>query len=315
MEAALEQIRIFAAASGEEARRSLMLSLQALAHSLETPQDTIHRFGHMNLQSAVVQVGIKLGLFKILANSAEPVPIEQLSEKTGADPQLITRLLRFLATIGAVKETGTAQYTANHITRNLTEDVVEAGLSHYFGVASPQYQALPLYLEQTGYKNPEDETKTAFRIAFKTEKGSFEWFADHPEHLAHFNKYMALRRGLTMTWLSIYPVREEAGQDISADRALYVNIGGGVGHQCAQFKEMYPDLPGKVVLQDLPHSVANALPTPGVENLDYDMFQPQPVIGAKFYYLRAVLHNHPPHTESKRSWPISGRSWHQTRSS
>lgn len=298
MEEALEKIRELAVEGNEQTRRGLMLSLQALSFSLETPQDTIHRFGHMNLQAAVVQVGIDLGLFKFIAKSAEPVTVDQVSENTGAEPQLARRLLRFLASIAAVKETESDQYAANNVTRNLTEELVEAGLSHYFGTAAPQYQALPGYLEQTGYKNPVDENWTAFRVAFQTDKDAFSWFADHPTHLAHFNSYMALRRKPDKTWLSIYPVAEEASSSsggLSAERVLYVNIGGGVGHQCAQFVDMFPDLPGRVVLQDLPHSIAQALPTPGVENMAHDMFAPQPAIGAKFYYLRAVLHNHPPH--------------------
>ncbi|RYP50584.1 hypothetical protein DL768_003929 [Monosporascus sp. mg162] len=163
-----------------------------------------------------------------------------------------------------------------------------------FGTAGPQYQSLPAFLEQTGYKNPADNTHTAFQMAFHTDLDSFAWFAHNPTHLAHFNAYMALRRKPDATWLSVYPVAAEAA-GWTAEEFLYVNIGGGVGHQCAQFREKYPTLPGRIVLQDLPHSVAQALPTPGVENMTHDMFEPQPVVGAKFYHLRAVLHNHPPH--------------------
>jgi hypothetical protein len=91
---------------------------------------------------------------------------------------------------------------------------------------------------------------------------------------------MALRRGPEKSWLSVYPVEEEAKQRSDLpDAPLYVNIGGSIGHQCAQFKEKYPDLPGRVVLQDLPHSVDNALQTPGVENMAHNFFDPQPLKG------------------------------------
>ncbi|KAL2043501.1 hypothetical protein N7G274_003808 [Stereocaulon virgatum] len=70
-------------------------------------------------------------------------------------------------------------------------------------------------------------------------------------------------------------------------------MGGGVGHQCAQFKARFPHVPGRVILQDLPHSIDKALPTPGVENMVHDFFEPQPVKEAKFYFTRGVLHNHP----------------------
>lgn len=123
------------------------------------------------------------------------------------------------------------------------------------------------------------ETHTAFKLAFDTDLNAYSWFGQHPAQLNHFNTYMALRRNPNSTWLSVYPVAEEAG-GWPSEKPLYVNIGGGVGHQCAQFREKYPDIPGRVVLQDLPHSVAQALPTPGVENMAHNMLDPQPIVGA-----------------------------------
>lgn len=293
MEEALETVRKLAATTSEHGRRKTRVALNTIAASLEDPNDTIHRLGHGHLQASAVQIGIDLKLFRYLVESTEPLSIQQISEKTGAEPQLMTRVLRFLASIGAVNENDQVQYDANHTTRNLAEPLTEAGLSHYFTTAAPQYQALPKYLQDTGYKNPVDEKKTAFQVAHSTPLNSYAWFASHPDELAYFNTYMALRRKPQVTWLSEYPVTEEV-TDWPADKGLYINIGGSIGHQCAQFKEKYPDLKGRVVLQDLPHSVAAALNTPGVENMPHDMFEPQPVLGAKFYYMRAVLHNQSP---------------------
>lgn len=45
-EAALGQIRKEAAGS-EETRRKAIVALQSLVFSLETPDDTLHRFAHM----------------------------------------------------------------------------------------------------------------------------------------------------------------------------------------------------------------------------------------------------------------------------
>lgn len=142
-----------------------------------------------------------------------------------------------------------------------------------------QYQETPAYLKQIGYKNPTDETSTAFHFAYQTKTHPFQWMVEHPEQLDHFNRYMALRRQAELSWLSVYPVREETAGLTDPERPLYVNVGGGIGHQCAQFKEKYPDIPGRVVLQDLPSTVDQALPTPGVENLAHDFFQPQPIKG------------------------------------
>jgi hypothetical protein len=143
----------------------------------------------------------------------------------------------------------------------------------------PQYEALPAFLKKTSYKTPVDELQTAFQDAWKTPLHTFQWMGENPKHLAYFNDYMALRRQPDLSWLSVYPVDQELEAWDSADnnKAIYVNIGGGIGHQCKQFREKYPNLPGKVILQDLPHSIVNALATPGVENMAHDFFQPQPI--------------------------------------
>ncbi|KAG8170109.1 hypothetical protein KVR01_000854 [Diaporthe batatas] len=296
MDSAFQEFRALAA-KGEQGRRALMVALHNLAYSLETPNDTIHRYGHMNLQTAAVKIGMDLGIFKALASSTGSMTVEDVSTKAGADLVLTNRVLRYLAAIGAVTEVSKGSFVANHTTKNLTEKLTEAGISHYFGTAAPMYQALPRFLQRTGYKDPSDELDTAFQDAWKTSLPVFAWFADQPEQLACFNDYMALRREPEVSWLSVYPVMEKA-KDWDPSKAVFVNVGGGVGHQCAQFKEKCP-VPGRVILQDLPHSIANALPTPGVENMVYDFFEPQPIQGAKFYHMRGVLHNHPPHKVRK----------------
>lgn len=79
--------------------------------------------------------------------ASQPLTVDHVAEKTKAEPGLTgktfrpklkevsltdppARLLRYLAAIGVVAETSRGQYSANQTTRNLTEKVVEAGISH-----------------------------------------------------------------------------------------------------------------------------------------------------------------------------------------
>ncbi|KAM4056182.1 o-methyltransferase [Hirsutella rhossiliensis] len=294
MESALAQIKHFASMADAGTRRQLMVSVHELAYSLEDVNDTVHRYGYLLLQTAAAKIGFDLGIFKYLAAADGPLTVEQVAARTGAETLLMSRYLRYLASIGAVRETAKAEYQANNVTKNLADRAAEAGVSHCFETIGPQYQALPSFLHKTSYRNPDDEMHTVFQDAWNTTRHGFAWFEDHPDNLRYFNDYMALRRGPDLSWLSVYPVGQEA-RDWDPQRPVYVNIGGGIGHQCAEFRGRYPDLPGRVVLQDLAHSIAKALPTPGVENTVHDFFEPQPVKGAKFYFSRGVLHNHPDH--------------------
>ena len=80
------------------------------------------------------------------------------------------------------------------------------------------------------------------------------------------------------------PVREILGQGLKSDEdaVLLVDIGGNVGHDLVRFKTQYPDLPGRLILQDLPSVIEAAKPSlpAGIETMDHDFFTPQPVQGA-----------------------------------
>jgi hypothetical protein len=145
------------------------------------------------------------------------------------------------------------------------------------------FQELPTFLRNTQYRSVDDGSCTPFQAAFHTDLGPYPWFSQQPERLGWFNDYMATRRSPDETWLSAYDVESELGsKERSDDDAIFVNIGGGIGHQCAEFKAKFPHIKGKVILQDLPHTIDNALKTPGVENMAHDFFKPQPVLGKCF---------------------------------
>lgn len=74
---------------------------------------------------------------------------------------------------------------------------------------------------------------------------------------------------------------------------IFVDVAGNVGHQCALLKGKLPDLKGRVILEDLPPVIASAIPIPGLEPLGIDMWQGQPIKGAKTYYMRMILHDYP----------------------
>lgn len=140
------------------------------------------------------------------------------------------------------------------------------------------YQAMPSFLKQTTHQNPHDDMDTVFQYAWNDSRHVFAWFDDHPEKLGYFNEYMALRRVPEESWLKMYPVAEKAAH-WDQKRPVFVDVGGSIGHQCAHFKKSFPHVHGRVILQDLEHSIANALPTPGVENMVHNFFYPQPIKG------------------------------------
>lgn len=91
-------------------------------------------------------------------------------------------------------------------------------------------------------------------------------------------------------WLDVVQFDDHA-KTVGSSRALFVDIGGNIGHQSARLRARYPDAPGRIIVQDLEETIQAARPVEGVEFMVHDFFGPQPIKNAKFYYLRTVLHD------------------------
>ena len=89
-----------------------------------------------------------------------------------------------------------------------------------------------------------------------------------------------------------YPVVERLG-GVDADEVLLVDMGGATGHDLADFRSKHPNLTGRLILQDRIGNISSIKPgeRPGIECEVHDFFTPQPVRGAKAYYMHSVLHD------------------------
>ena len=172
--------------------------------------------------------------------------------------------------------------------------------------------AIPAFLARNGYRNPHDAADCPFQYAHDTTKVCFEYLAERPELQECFNNYMGGRRLGERNWSDphYFPVEEKLqDSELNDGSPLLVDVGGGLGHDAEAFRKNYPNLPGRLIVQDLPGSVAQAAPVGrGIEMLSHDFFSPQPIqggskwprdilqllltsVGAKFYFLHSILHS------------------------
>lgn len=163
---------------------------------------------------------------------------------------------------------------------------------------TPAYNAIPKYLANTGYRNPSDSAP--FNLAYKTDQSVFEWRRHNPENAKAGQAFMAAQRtGQRSIWeddrvpLSDLRLSES---ELEASRVLMVDIGGGFGHQCIDLRRLNPDIKGHIITQDLPlvHGMLDNkddLLALDIEPMAQNFMEPQPVHGAKVYYLRNVIHN------------------------
>ena len=97
---------------------------------------------------------------------------------------------------------------------------------------------------------------------------------------SYFNTWMSKQRDGMPTWLSVYPIEEQL-KGWNPHHPAFVDVGGGIGHQCVALRAEYPNLPGRVILQDSASVLAQARTRPleGIELVAQDFFQPQTIKG------------------------------------
>ncbi|KAF7891941.1 hypothetical protein EAF00_008243 [Botryotinia globosa] len=278
MDATTAQIQKLAANTDKVARKKLIDTLRNLQYSIETPHDTLQRFAGLHLQIAAARIGVNLGIFDAIQESKDPISIETLALKTNAAPELLSkkirspktikissltsqgRILRYLASVGQIKEISKDYFSSSSTTSFLANKNYQGGIHHFFNTVGPVLQQLPDFLVETKYQGLTDNSKTVLQPAFNT---------DLPGLICQ-----TVQRAGAMTWLFAFPFMKELGD--FQNKAVFVDIGGGFGHQCILVKETFPELSGN-----------------GVESIMHNLFEPQVIRDAKFYYLRNILHGWP----------------------
>jgi demethylsterigmatocystin 6-O-methyltransferase len=292
MDAIVNQIKSLASGADEAQRKNILVALRKVSDSIETPLDTIQRLVYLGLPLAVIRIGLDLDLFQLLEKNNTPLSVNELATKTGAEPILLGRILRYLASIGIIEETAKDTFAYNNITEALNRSGSAEGIHNYFDTCYPIWLALPDFLKEHKYQNVENVVDTALQKAWNTDLPMFSWYQTKPEKLAQFNKYMSVRHWGMAQWHEVYPVEEKL-KGLEPEQVFFVDVGGGIGTQSVALRKKFPTLKNRFILEDIPDTVAQAIPHPGVETLPFNFFEPQVITGARIYYMRNILHDWP----------------------
>ncbi|OTA90006.1 hypothetical protein M434DRAFT_34002 [Hypoxylon sp. CO27-5] len=292
--------------ANDQLRKRLLLAIQKLIPELETPAEACQRFLYNTLELPAARIAVDLNIFNLLKESPTPLSTEELAKLSGKNPdtRLLSRILRYLASLSFIREVDTGVWAASHLGNNLSGEGQSAGVANMVDNCAIAMVTLPDFLRCHGYKAPEDKSDTAFAQGNRVtpeEPTFFDWLKTRPENARNFNVFMTSHRTGTKTWLDRQEVIKEitdafkkvtAGKEGGEEKGVsFVDIGGGIGHQCKAFKKRVPDLKGKIVLEDLEEVVANAELEEGIEKIGLDFLKGQPVKGAASYYFRSVLRN------------------------
>jgi demethylsterigmatocystin 6-O-methyltransferase len=290
MESALNQIRDLHAKANANERQKIHDQLRDLQNDLSPDWDILFGIGMGPLNWSMAQIGLDLNIFTTLLSSSTPLTHTSLVQSTGAAPKLLQHLLRAMASFGFIQETAKDCFAANRTTRVFADPNIRGATPHLTDLHLPVALALPGYLKEHKYQDITDAADLPFHKALNTTLAPFEWMKSQPEQMKALGHIMVL--DAVQSWVSSYPVEQAvAGFTPSAESALLVDVGGGFGTHSVFFKNKFPDLPGRIVVQDIPSTLAHAPRVPGIEFQEHDFFTAQPVRGAKFYYMRHIMHD------------------------
>ncbi|OQE29095.1 hypothetical protein PENFLA_c004G01297 [Penicillium flavigenum] len=282
-----------------EARLKLLEAARSLTYALETPREAIIRHCWSESTSyAALETAVDINLFSALGTDDKPKTVAELAEATSVDPTLLGRLMKHLAAIGTITETGYNEYCPTGFSKVLTVERYSDAfplMTHRF---TKGIMALPAFLKKNNYQNPTSPTDTAFQMGYETDMGFFGHVQQEPLTAKQFNNHMSVYAQGRVRWMDpgFYPVQEQLidGVTIGEDNVLLVDVGGSFGHDLSDFRRKWPGLPGRLVLQDLPEVVASVKDLhPSIEVTSHDFFTEQPVSGARAYYMHSVLHDWP----------------------
>ncbi|EFW99940.1 O-methyltransferase-like protein [Grosmannia clavigera kw1407] len=252
--------------------------------------------------TACVKTLIDAGVFKKWSEvGGGPITCVKLAEMTGVDEVLLRRIMRTLSGQLLVIEVAEDTYERTPLAIALADDPPFAGIygGFYHDATSPMFRTLPAYLKKTGYRNPTDVNECNFQYCQGNATASFfEYIGADPLRTSDFNDAMeCLSKYNSFPWTEVYP----SDSIVAAARPgipLVVDIGGSKGHDLRKFLSRYPDLPpGSLVLENLPILLKSVdigdNSASAISVQPHDFFTPQPVVGARAYYMHHILHDWP----------------------
>ncbi|KAI9686054.1 MAG: hypothetical protein M1822_004037 [Bathelium mastoideum] len=281
------------------AREKIISQARELIATLETPLETLLWYVWAEPGRYVaLRVALDLKLFETLAaDGGRPKTVAELAAPTGADLNLVHRLARQLGATGVIRELPEQTYAANTLSEALAQPKYQGAVRFSFDISQPVNAGLPSYFKERGFKTPTNALDGPWQHVHGPGH-PFEWLNKHPDVFEAFFLYIYAQRNERPSWTDadFYPVHERLIEGLvpEGDQSAIIDIGGATGQCLQEFLERVPEWKGRLVLQEQEPVIQQSKGLdPRIELQVYDFFTPQPIKGARAYYLRNILHDWP----------------------
>ncbi|KAL5356287.1 S-adenosyl-L-methionine-dependent methyltransferase [Aspergillus floccosus] len=268
----------------ENARVQALSAARELVQTLSSPPET-----------AIQDVSL-LGAFRAIRDKSQGITTQEIAAKCGASPSVLSQVLKVLVATGYVREAGVQLYTPSALTMVMADPVMEATTRATFDIGHACVTYAPEFFRRNDNQAPTSIEDTPFQLSKNTKLSYFSWLGENPSLAKDFQQFMSIKQQRTPSWVDWFDVDRVllAGLNPTDETVLFVDVAGGEGRYTQAFNRKCPPsrTPGRRILQDLPHVFSYlANPPDATELMAHDFFTPQPIKGARVYYLHWVLHD------------------------
>ncbi|KPI40484.1 Demethylsterigmatocystin 6-O-methyltransferase [Cyphellophora attinorum] len=288
-------------------RQQMLNAIEELRIAALGPADYVAGLRYQALQNMGIAMVLEMNLLTpIVDRHGAQITADEVAEASGSDKSLTVRLLRLLSSLHLITELSAGIYRSNANTVYLSHKS-RTGAHKFLNIPTLNVMANAVpYMRAHGGRFPQFPDKE------KGEKGLAEWthgmslwelFRAQPEVLRDFSDYLGGRReDMVGYWFDIWPTKEKIGRGMNAmapendGQVLVVDVGGNVGYDLQAFRKRFPEFVGRgrLNLQDLRENIEKAeilLEGTGIEAMEYDFFNAQPIKGASIYYFGGIFHD------------------------
>lgn len=227
----------------------LAQTAQALSRAATDPLQTIEEFTNQPLSHACARIATDMGVFGAL--TGESATLQQIASATGAEYDFTLRIMRALASVGLFHQVDEETYAHTPVSRMWTNPAAQASLTYWEDTARTLLQFTP-YFAKYGFKSPSDPMNTP--VAFARGEQDTDVFTLMSRDLASletFQKVMSIASKMSAKELCDTFRFDTLKTGDGDDGVVLVDVGGGKGQTLYEILEAFPQMQGRVVLEDL----------------------------------------------------------------
>lgn len=282
----------------------LITKAKALIAQAQSPTDYLSNLCCTTAETASVQTLLELNVIQSIPATGS-ISARDVAEKTGVQESLVIRLLRLPTNSGFVHQDEQGNYSHTHLSAGFQQPFAAIMLGQVYADGLQPLIRLPQFLKEQKNETGKIEEPGASRdntywnlftwqIGEQGKSSTFEIMERDPIKMQAFQKNLE-RSAHLHPYVGYYDFAKLATDD--PERPVFVDVGGGHGYAVMNVLKHHPQIrPEQCVLQDSAPVIKYAeeqnkdLPI-GVKFQPHDFFQPNPIKGARAYYLRAIAHD------------------------